>query len=274
MSVPKSNLGKSGVFRTHATDDFAEIIACEIGEAALLSRRSPYKDTDNEDAAIIVPIGNRGLLLAVADGCGGMPAGDEAARKALTALRSEVLNQSVTDFTGAVMAGFDAANQAVLDMRVGAGTTLAVVIIIDNEARMFHVGDSLALVTGQRGVVRLQAIAHSPTGFGVEAGLMTEEEAIAHEHRNLVLNIVGSSQMSVEISQKVKLRPRDTVLLSSDGLSDNVMTDQIVQKCRVGSCLKAVETLAEIATKQMHTQDGHPDDLTILAYRPTPHRSS
>lgn len=201
-----------------------------------------------------------------------MPSGDEAAHRALSAIRDEFLGKPAVDCTGAVVSGIDAANRAVLDLRVGAGTTLTVVTIVAGEARVFHVGDSTAMIVGQRGVIRFLSTAHSPTGFGIEAGLMTEAEALAHEDRNLVLNVVGSAEMSVEISQPVRLKARDTVLLASDGLSDNLTVESIAALCRVGPCEDAVRSLARAAGRRMHDEDGHPDDLTILAYRPTAHR--
>lgn len=262
------------LLRTDATDEVAEVVRWRDGEAAVLSRRAPHKDTRNEDAALVAPIAGGGaLLLAVADGCGGMPAGDEAARRALGALlETSRAAPEGADLAGTVLAGFDAANQAVLDMRAGAGTTLVVAVIAGVEARVFHVGDSLALVAGQRGAVRFQATPHSPTGFGVEAGLLSESEALAHEDRNLLLNVLGTTQMSVDIGPPVRLRARDTVLLASDGLSDNLRTSVIVDAARTGACADAVQRLAASATARMHEDDGHSDDLTLIAFRPTAHR--
>jgi serine/threonine protein phosphatase PrpC len=271
--MPRTTLSTSGVWRIDATDDASEVIACGPGEAAVFSRRAPDKASRNEDAALVLPLGDGALLLAVADGCGGMPAGDEASRRALTALRDALLASQTEDYTGALVSGFDAANRAVLDMRAGAGTTLAAAVVVGDTARVIHVGDSLALITGQRGTIRVHATPHSPTGRGLEAGLMTEEEAATHEDRGLVLNVVGSLDMSVELSQPVRLRPRDTVLLASDGLSDNVGTDEIVGAVRAGPCGRAVDRLANLAGTAMVGDGGHPDDLTILAYRPAAHRA-
>src|SRR5512145_944660 len=56
------------------------------GTAVLFSARSPAKESDNEDAAAVFAVDARRAVLAVADGLGGHPAGDEAAETALRAL--------------------------------------------------------------------------------------------------------------------------------------------------------------------------------------------
>src|SRR5690606_35174994 len=47
------------------------------GEVCVRSIRSPEKST-NEDSAAVIPLGDGSLVLAVADGVGGMPGGREA----------------------------------------------------------------------------------------------------------------------------------------------------------------------------------------------------
>ncbi|USN98789.1 MAG: protein phosphatase 2C domain-containing protein [Phycisphaeraceae bacterium] len=266
-------LDPAGLICTTCDDDHAEVFACAGGAAAIYSRRAPGKETVNEDAALLLPLADNAALLAIADGCGGMPAGDQAALRTLEALATTV-RESGDDPQAGVLAGFDAANRAVLDMRVGAGSTLTAVLIDGPRARVFYAGDSPALVTGQRGAIRFIASPHSPTGFGVEAGLMTEHEAIGHDERSLVLNIIGTPEMFVQVSPPVDLKPRDTVLLASDGLSDNLLTDRIVDLARVGRCDRAVEALAGATRRRMETHaEGHPDDLTIMLYRPLARRS-
>jgi len=267
-----TDLAEPALVRLDAADEVAQSRRVGGGEVAVLSRRSPDKDGRNEDAALALGLDEDRLLLAVADGCGGMPAGDEAARRALEALLATLREREGEDLAGAVLAGFDAANRAVLDMRAGAGTTLVAVVVVEGEARAFHVGDSVALVVGQRGAVRFRSTPHSPTGFGLEAGLLSESEAIAHEDRNLVLNVVGSPAMSVEVGPPVPLRARDTVLLASDGLADNLQAAEIVEAVRTGACADAAERLADAAGRRMHEAAGHPDDCTVLVYRPVAHR--
>src|SRR5690606_2144872 len=100
--------------------------------------------------------------------------------------------------------------------------------------RPYHVGDSAILLTGQRGKLKMQTIAHSPIGYAVEAGLMREEEAIHHEERHVISNVIGSDQMRIEIGPPVEMARRDTLVLASDGLLDNLLPSEIVGYVRSG----------------------------------------
>ena len=62
------------------------------GDVCVRSIRSPDKQTDNEDSAAIIQLGDDSLVLAVADGVGGSVAGREASNAAVRTL-SRVLTQ-------------------------------------------------------------------------------------------------------------------------------------------------------------------------------------
>ena len=65
----------------------------------------------------------------------------------------------------AILNGIEAANDAVLALGNGSATTLTVVTIEGKIARSYQIGDSEAIVVGQRGRIRAQTMAHSPTGL-------------------------------------------------------------------------------------------------------------
>ena len=81
------------------------------------------------------------------------------------------------------------------------------------------------LVTGGLGKIKLLTVSHSPVGMALESGLLDEAEAMHHEERHIVSNVVGSAGMRIEIGAKRKLAPRDTVLLASDGLAEASTSD-------------------------------------------------
>jgi len=248
-------------------------VAVGYGSVVCASRRSPAKDTPNEDALLVLSLGDSAVLLAVADGCGGMPGGGRAALAALEALERAVgaADDSFEARTAGVLAGFDDANRAVLDLRLGAGTTVAACLVHGGVARPFHAGDSTIMITGQRGRVRFETIAHSPTGYAVEAGLLSEREAIVHDDRSLILNHVGSEDMRVDVGPPVRLNPHDTVLLGSDGLTDNLIASEVRGVIRSGELRLGVGRLMSMAGERMGVEDGdrpgHPDDLTLVAFR-------
>lgn len=250
-----------------------EVESIATGIAAVLSRRCPDKPTANEDAAALIPFDERSCALVVADGVGGVPAGERAAGLALEALKAS-LEQSARvgdPLRSAILNGFENANQAVCELAVGAATTLAVVAIEEHTARAYHAGDSMILVVGGRGKVKLQTIPHSPVGFAVESGYLSEVDAMHHEDRHLVSNVLGTPRMRIDVGSPLELAPRDTVLLATDGLSDNLHVPEIVELICKGALPGAAARLADDATRRMtRPESGHPskpDDLTFVIFR-------
>ncbi len=244
------------------------------GVVAVRSIRSPEKETPNEDAAAVISVADDALVLAVADGVGGTPLGREASNLTVRTL-SEVLVARAAEaaqLRPAILDAMEAANNAVLGIARGAATTLVIAEIVDGRLRSYHVGDSELIAVGQRGRVKRRVVPHSPTGFAVEAGLMDEDEAVQHDQRHILFNVIGAEDMRVEISGLVKLAALDTVLLASDGLLDNLFADEIIDLIRVGPLAGAADRLVEKALGRMKrdgsNQPSKPDDLTIVLYRP------
>lgn len=254
------------------TDKVAALPLCG-GITALWSRRCPTKDTPNEDAGVIIVVDDHTAVLAIADGVGGVRSGDVAARVAVESLGEslEPCKTGALAVRAAILNGIEAANRKILEMGLGAATTLAVLEISGQEVRPYHVGDSIMLLFGARGKIKWQTTMHSPVGFAVEAGVLDENEALHHEDRHLVSNVVGSSEMRIEIGPSIQLAARDTVLLASDGLIDNLTVDEIVQMLRKGRLEKSVRKLSRAVRQRMLTPEeglpSKPDDATILVFR-------
>jgi len=243
------------------------------GKLVAFTCRSPYKDTENEDTVAIIPWGPQAAVLVVADGAGGLPAGKRASLTAVTALGAS-LGASLEKtrlLRTAVIDGIEAANNAVRDLSNGSATTLTVVTIEGRLARTFQVGDSEALVIGQRGLVRLQTTAHSPTGFAVEAGFLDQRDALHHEDRHLVSNFIGTIDMSIDIGASAELKVLDTVVLASDGVTDNLHLEELVEMTRKGSIDDAVDAVvAEVRRRMAAEIDGEPskpDDMSLIVFR-------
>ncbi len=266
--------GKDGV-RLFYEQELLEgtFLAAAGGVLAVYSMRCPEKETPNEDAVAIIPTGVGSGVLAVADGLGGAPAGRQASFLAIQCLAravEEVVREDVAIRIG-IMNGFESANEEVLALALGAATTLTAVEFDGQFVRHFHVGDSLTLLTGQRGKIKMQSIPHSPVGYAVEAGLLDETDAMHHEERHVISNVIGSVDMRIEVGSAVELSPRDTLLLASDGLSDNLHMPEIVECIRKGSLEIVTEHLARRARERMEgAREGEPskpDDMTFVIFR-------
>ncbi len=246
----------------------------DSGSVEVRSLRSPDKETPNEDSAAVIPLGEDTVILAVADGVGGAKAGREASNIAVTILQERLNAPGLGErgLRATVLDALEDANAAVMALNVGAATTLAVAEICANEIRSYHVGDSEVIGVGQRGRRKLQITPHSPTGFAIEAGILDAEEALHHMERHILSNVIGAEDMRIEVGTAIRLAPRDTVLLATDGLLDNLRVDEMIEIIRKGPLAVAADRLVELATHRMGgdglEDPSKPDDLTIALYRP------
>jgi PPM family protein phosphatase len=243
------------------------------GRAALFSTRSTDKAPGkrNEDACGVFHIAGQAAVIAVADGCGGMPRGGDAADLAIRSLESTLATvRDPEELRPAILNGFENADTAINALDIGAATTLVVAEIQDDTVRTYHVGDSGLMLVGNRGKVRFQTIAHSPVGYAVEAGLLDERRAMVHEDRNLVSNLLGLGEMHIDIGSRVRMQLRDTLVLGSDGLFDNLRQREIVEFIRKGPLDTVARELQANCRRRMITEGAtlsKPDDLTFAVYR-------
>jgi len=248
------------------------------GELCVFTAPPPGATGGNQDGAALVELGPGRGVLAVADGAGGQPAGDKAARLALECLVDAVLETNARGgmLRHAILDGFERASQHVQGLGVGAATTLVVVQIEEGRLRPFHVGDSMILVVGQRGRRKLQTVSHSPVGYAIEAGVLDEQDALHHDELHLISNLLGAADMRIEMGSPRVVAPRDTILLASDGLTDNLHLEEIVETVRRGPLDVAAQRLVRQCHARMSGEDARgpskPDDATFVAFRPRAHR--
>jgi len=251
----------------------AEQYSIAGGDAMVYSRRGPGKTRPNEDSAALVPFEADSGILVVADGLGGLAGGGQASNIAVRALRTalEHAGRDGVILRTAILNGIESANQKVQALGIGAATTLAIIEIDGDTIRPYHVGDSIILMVGKRGKIKLQTVSHSPVGFAVEAGFLDESEAMHHEDRPIVSNVIGTPSMRIEVGTTLKISTKDTLLLASDGLFDNLHVSEIADRLRKGPIDVAARRLAEDAGNRMISpaegQPSKPDDLTFVAYR-------
>lgn len=254
----------------------AEMVPFAGGIAAVFCGCCPGKETVCEDSAALIPFGRHSGVVVVADGLGGQPAGDRASSLAVRRIEESVATSAETgwELRDAILNGFEAANQSVSQLLAGAATTLAVVEIRGRTVRPYHVGDSMILVVGQRGKIKLQTVSHSPVGYAVEAGFLDQDEAMHHEERHLISNMIGAADMHITIGSTISLADRDTLLVASDGLSDNLRVHEIIECIRRGPLERVSRQLRDETLQRMTApMAGHPskpDDLSFVLFRLVP----
>lgn len=241
--------------------------------AAYVSRKHPFKDRPNEDALGWFVVDDETAVFLVADGCGGMRGGELAAQLALQHVVASIAQyrDRPDRMRFAILDGIDDANEAIRSLRLGAACTLAAVELHRGRIRTYHVGDAKVLIMSNRGKLHHETICHSPVGFAVESGWLPEEDAMHHEERHLVSNVVGCESMRIEVGPSMELGARDTILLATDGLFDNLSNAEIIDAMRKGELEASLKGVAQQAHHRM--QDGEsftpckPDDLSMIAVR-------
>jgi hypothetical protein len=139
------------------------------------------------------------------------------------------------------------------------GTTVTGACLLDGTLYLAQVGDSRAYVV--RGTqIELVTRDQSLVNQLIEAGQLTEEEAEAFEHSNIILQALGTAaEVSVDVTH-VPLRRGDILIVCSDGLSGAVTSDQMKEV--VLSTSEAIEACKRL-TEMANAAGGH-DNITVI----------
>lgn len=203
-------------------------------------------------------------LVAVADGIGGLPAGELASEIVISALR--VLDQAtrVDDPAGLLRATVEAANRSIRQVadsdpaREGMGTTVTALLLQGETLGLVHVGDSRCYLL-RDGVLTQVTKDDTFVQSLVDEGMLRPEEARFHPRRSLVTQAVQGHDYTATVEV---LAPKlgDRFLLCSDGLSD-VVTDEAI-----GSTLARISDAAACADELilLALAAGGPDNITAV----------
>lgn len=234
-----------------------------------LSKKSPSNETSNEDALAVFEM-ETGFVLAVADGAGGHPKGEDAARQVLQNLKKH-LNQTKNkpgQLRGLIVDAIEESNRALIENGVGSRTTITVCEISPGLARVYQVGDSTCLICGQKGKLKYRSTSHSPVGYQLEAGVIDEQEAINHPDLHYISNLVGDSDMKIEIGPEVELNSNDTIFLATDGIFDNFRPDTIVEVIRKGGPDTISLDLMKLIKEDIYDrEESKKDDISFILYK-------
>jgi len=203
-------------------------------------------------------------LLAVADGMGGMAAGDVASNiviAAMAPLDEDVPGDAMVD---ALRHAVGIANQGLRDtvdanpQLEGMGTTLTAVLFSGSKFGMVHIGDSRAYLL-RRGEFAQITKDDTYVQMLVDEGRVSPEEASSHPQRSLLTRALDGRDIDPEYSVRQVL-VGDRYLICSDGLSGVVSADTIGQTMRELTDPQAcVERLVQLALR-----GGGPDNITVV----------
>jgi serine/threonine protein phosphatase PrpC len=206
-----------------------------------------------------------GILLAVADGVGGAPRGDEASRIAVeTLLKTYYEAQADIPTAQRLKDAFAKANATVVATDEVLSyrhmcTTLVTAALFPDRVVFANIGDSRGyIIPSLAGAARQITVDHSEVQEMVEQGLITAEQAEVASNRNIITRVVGTDSNVEADLFDVPLIPGDTVLLCSDGLVTAVTDAEIAQILQHNPVEAAVDRLVGLAKGP----NGH-DNVTV-----------
>lgn len=225
---------------------------------------------NNEDAYYISagddPAEN---LYLVADGMGGLNAGEVASSSAIEAFLAhfwkEMKHAESEDVLDLLTGAMAAANLEVYKKSNSAreyaemGTTLVAAAIREDKVYVAHVGDSRAYLFRKREMLPLTTD-HSYVMELVKLGNITKEEAATHPKRNVITRAVGIKE-TVEVDTNIHpLKKGDMVLLCSDGLSGMLKDEEMAKILNKRTTL---EKKAAILVEEANKKGGH-DNISLI----------
>jgi protein phosphatase len=201
------------------------------------SNRGPVRPA-NQDSVYAGP-----RLLVIADGMGGMAAGDLASRltvAAMAPLDRIALVRAAEDPADVLVdhlrRAAEDANRRIRDEVVanpavdGMGTTLTAILLAGGKISMVHVGDSRGYRL-REGVLTQVTKDDTYVQMLLDEGAIRPEQAAVHPHRSVVTRALQGRQVEARYS----VRPAvfgDRYLLCSDGVSEPLSPDELATTLR------------------------------------------
>lgn len=213
---------------------------------------------------------HRGMLFAVADGMGGALAGEHASQLGLQVLSEHYYSAPYEPAPKALRQALQVANERIFyeaeaDPRFqGMGTTMSAVIVLGEWAYVAQVGDSRVYLLRERHGLQQITQDHSLVAEQVRSGLISLEEARNHSLKNLITRAVGIKETVMVDLFAVRLKRADTILICSDGLSNNLTDRDITAALSNGDLKSGGKKLVEFALAQ-----GGSDNITSVCVRLT-----
>src|ERR1700722_4301660 len=213
---------------------------------------------NNEDSVYAGP-----RLLAIADGMGGHAAGEGASKIVISTLERLDEDRPLGDLLSALREAVEEANEGIADQVAGdieldgMGTTLTALRFSGGQVGLAHVGDSRAyLMRGDH----LSQITHDDTYVQslVDAGRLTLDEAANHPRKSVILRALTGSTVEPDVSIR-EARDGDRYLLCTDGLTDVVSAQTLLETLASGDPQECADRLVELALR-----GGGPDNVTCI----------
>ena len=251
-----------------------------VPELATFSYTDQGRREYQQDAVYVTPskkfAANRKtrVMAVVCDGMGGMADGGKASRTAIQMMINgfqNVQNQPQMNIPGFFRSAIVTIDKTIASFPKengrGSGTTMVAAIAEENKLYWASVGDSrIYIIRENNNQTEMRQITrdHSLVEEMVRLGEMDKADAKDHPDKNIITRAVGVvPELSVDFFE-VELKPGDTVLMCSDGLT-NMIEDEEIKKIVLGQ-----RDIVEKAEKLIDTanENGGKDNITVVLIEP------
>jgi serine/threonine protein phosphatase PrpC len=222
-----------------------------------------------------VQLGEKGALMVVCDGMGGMNAGEVASQLAIETVESRFKSSLLTDelisspekIINYIEKTIIAADNSIKNHSAankeheGMGSTIVLAWIINNTVYVGWCGDSRAYRYNPADGLKQLSHDHSYVQELVDQGKLSEELAFDHPQNNIITRSLGDSQKEAKPEVKYfNLREDDIILLCSDGLCGVLRNRKIedVIQCNTNS----MKSCRDALWNAVSNADWH-DNVTI-----------
>jgi serine/threonine protein phosphatase PrpC len=201
---------------------------------------------------------------------GGHVGGRDASEAAVKTIFADVETAHAVHPGAALKAAIEHAGQVVFDLggkganMLRPGSTAVALLVHEGGTEVAHVGDSRAYVV-RAGQIYPLTRDHSMVQQMVDAGVLSEHDAVGHPDSNKITRALGMTP-----TVDVELRPTslahakgDIYLLASDGLCDLVMPAEILNVVSQAHKARGLEFAAEQLVALANARGGH-DNITVL----------
>ncbi len=206
-----------------------------------------------------------GSVFFVADGMGGHDAGEIASAAAIEALRPLVELGSIAplDVLDCLVEAQSAVRAISTEPGRGAGTTVTGVVVAEQEGMpcwlVTNVGDSRTYRLADGALAQI-SVDHSEVQEMIDAGLLTDRQALSYPRRHVVTRALGSPNDLQPDFWYLPIAVGDRILICSDGLTGELTNE------RIGEILAAVADPQQAADRLVHEAiaAGGRDNITVV----------
>lgn len=214
----------------------------------------------------VVKLSNRGTLLVVADGMGGMNAGEVASAVAINTVKDWFRPENITDdvvknrysiekFMNDCIVKADANIKLYASAHPessGMGTTIVIGWIFDRKLYVSWCGDSRAYIFNPQSGLHQITVDHSYVQDLVDKGALTRDEAFDFPDSNIITRSLSDAAPKAKpesLVQPIPLTDGDIVMLCTDGLCGMIRDNEIedIIRSHTDNMIQCVDALIDAA---------------------------